>query len=102
MRIVGDLSLKCFVAEAQPAAWTVLDAVAQVPATTHEWERFIQEASALITGHRSIIGGGTWENKAGSSVIACRLSPSRACGACAARTEPIATGHPNCLTHRHR
>lgn len=66
VRIAAELHLRCYVAEAIPAVWNVDDASLQVPATALEWERFIQEASAVVTGHRGVIGGGAWESKAGS------------------------------------
>lgn len=66
VRIVAEHGLVCFAAVAQEASWTVSDSDLQLPAGAKEWERFIQEAHALITGHRSVLGGGAWENKADS------------------------------------
>lgn len=67
VRVVSELGLTCFAAEARVAPWVAaLDGTAQAPETAQEWERFVQEASALLTGHRSIIGGGAWENKNGT------------------------------------
>lgn len=62
VRVVADLKLKCFAAAAAPASW---ESEHQAPSSAVEWERFVQETSALLTGHRSIIGGGAWENKVG-------------------------------------
>lgn len=65
IRTISELDLTCFIAEARPATWSVHDGSLQTPVTAQEWERFIQETSSLLTGHRSLVGGGAWENKAG-------------------------------------
>ncbi|GAA3871107.1 hypothetical protein GCM10022381_12780 [Leifsonia kafniensis] len=65
IREYTERGLKLYAAIAEPASWSV-PAEPRTPAKAVEWETFINAASHLATGRRSIIGGGAWENKAQS------------------------------------
>lgn len=60
VRLASGGGLRPFYLVEQPAPW------ADGPSSASEWEAFVSEASRIITGHRSLVGGGAWEAKAGS------------------------------------
>lgn len=55
-----------YVAVTRPAPWTVERNTIAPPRGAIEWEAFISAVSLLVTGHRGLVGGGAWEDKAGS------------------------------------
>lgn len=55
-----------FYAIAETASWSVERNEIMPPRGALEWESFISAMSLLATGHRSLIGGGAWESKAGT------------------------------------
>lgn len=72
-----DHRAKAWYAVARPCPWadTAREVDADAPTSAREWEAFISECSRLITGHRSLLGGGAWN--------ASRQSVEWRIGACA-------------------
>lgn len=71
VRGITERPVRAYTAAASPANWTVSGLGTngeplQTPATPSEWESFILGLSWILTGHRSLLGGGAWEPKVGS------------------------------------
>lgn len=65
IRQIAERGLELWFAPAHTAPWSFSNGH-QLPSSAIEWESFISAVSHLVTGLRSIIGGGAWESKAGS------------------------------------
>jgi hypothetical protein len=65
IRQITERDLELWFAPAVAAPWSFPNDHL-IPSSATEWESFISEVSHLVTGLRSIIGGGAWESKAGT------------------------------------
>lgn len=67
IRLAAESNVELWVAVAAKPAWTLgTEEDAQLPSTALGWESFIYECSHLVTGRRSLLGGGAWESKPGT------------------------------------
>ncbi|MDI9928673.1 hypothetical protein [Rhodococcus sp. IEGM 1341] len=67
IRLTAESSMELWVAVADEPNWTLgTEEDAYRPSTALSWESFIYECSHLVTGRRSLLGGGAWESKPGT------------------------------------
>ncbi|MEV8183402.1 hypothetical protein [Specibacter sp. NPDC078692] len=81
VRTPAEKNLDLWVAVSGPATWNVpLNEGDYLPETGEQWESFMYAWSHLITGSRSLIGGGAWESKPGTTGdVMERVAWSRLC-----------------------
>lgn len=67
IRLAAESEVELWVAVAREAVWVLGTEEDEVrPSTARAWECFIYECSHLVTGRRSLLGGGAWEAKPGT------------------------------------
>lgn len=67
IRLAAESNVELWVALAHEPAWNFgTDEDDDRPSTALGWESFIYECSHLVTGRRSLLGGGAWESKPGT------------------------------------
>lgn len=74
IRAASENDVQLWISPAQPATWVSTGDV-EPPASALHWEALVSEVSHLVTGNRSLFGGGAWESKANSiNDLMCELA----------------------------
>ncbi|WP_278262840.1 hypothetical protein [Nocardia sp. AG03] len=67
IRLAAEGAFDLWIAVAREPEWSLgTEEDANLPTSPLGWESFIYECSHLVTGRRSLLGGGAWESKPGS------------------------------------